>query len=262
MLLRPGNTGSNTAADHIEVLAAAIAQVPARMRSRLLVRVDGARGKPRAHQAPAVTGLAAAEGAVHLRVDDHRRRRGGDRDAAGLRVAGRPGPGLDQDRNAEEEKHVAEITHLMSRGGKWPEGLRWIARRAMPSRRHTGNLTAYEKATGWLYSITCTNFPGTGIPGVPGSHHPQVIDVVHREHAVVEDGVRRGKAMGLRNLPRRGWSTAAGSWPRASPLTWPPGRGSWASTTRTGWKTPSRARSATGCGTYPPASSATPASGS
>jgi len=42
MLLRPGNAGSNTVADHIAVLAAAIAQIPGRMRCRLLVRVDGA----------------------------------------------------------------------------------------------------------------------------------------------------------------------------------------------------------------------------
>jgi hypothetical protein len=36
---------------------------------------------------------------------------------------------------------------------------------------------------------------------VPGSHHPQFIDVLHREHAIVEDQVRTNKAMGLRNLP-------------------------------------------------------------
>ena len=36
---------------------------------------------------------------------------------------------------------------------------------------------------------------------MPGTH-PQYIDVVHREHAVVETaGVRTAKAMGLRNLP-------------------------------------------------------------
>ena len=42
MLLRPGNAGSNTFADHLAVLTAAIRQIPSRMRSRLLVRVDGA----------------------------------------------------------------------------------------------------------------------------------------------------------------------------------------------------------------------------
>jgi hypothetical protein len=63
-------------------------------------------------------------------------------------------------------------------------------------------MTDYEKKTGWKYSITCTNVPDDGIPGVPGSHHPQYIDVAHRQHAVVETaGVRTAKAMGLRNLP-------------------------------------------------------------
>ncbi len=42
LLLRPGNVGSNTASDHIEVLGEAIAQIPARHRRNLLVTVDGA----------------------------------------------------------------------------------------------------------------------------------------------------------------------------------------------------------------------------
>src|SRR6266571_2335838 len=69
MLLRPGNAGSNTFADHKEVLAAAIRQVPARFRKQVLVRVDGAG--------------ASHELIRHLRVDDHRRGRG--RDPAGPR---------------------------------------------------------------------------------------------------------------------------------------------------------------------------------
>ena len=73
------------------------------------------------------------------------------------------------------------------------------------------NLTAYEKKTGWRYSIICTNIPDTGIAGVPGSHHPQYIDVVHREHACVETaGVRTAKAMGLRNLPSKTWQVNCG----------------------------------------------------
>ena len=99
----------------------------------------------------------------------------------------------------------------MTRAGNWPDGLRWIARRVKPSRRQLRNLTDYEKKTGWKYSITCTNIPDTGIDGVPGSHHPQYIDVVHREHAVVEtDGVRTAKAMGLRNLPSKTWQVNCG----------------------------------------------------
>ncbi len=99
----------------------------------------------------------------------------------------------------------------MTRAGNWPDGLRWIARRVKPSRRQARNLTDYEKKTGWRYSITCTNIPGSGIGGVPGSHHPQYIDVVHREHACVETaGVRTAKAMGLRALPSKAWQVNAG----------------------------------------------------
>ena len=42
-----------------------------------------------------------------------------------------------------------------------------------------------------------TNIPAAGgIGGVPGSHYAQFIDVLHREHAVIEDQVRTNKAMG------------------------------------------------------------------
>jgi hypothetical protein len=124
-----------------------------------------------------------------------------DEDAIRQVPAGAWKPGTAQDGTAEEDKDTAEITGLMTRAGNWPEGLRWIARRVKPSRRHLHNLTDYEKKAGWKYSITCTNIPDDGIGGVPGSHHPQYIDVLHREHATVETaGVRTAKAMGLRNL--------------------------------------------------------------
>jgi hypothetical protein len=207
MLLRPGNAGSNTFTDHKEVLAAALRQVPSRLRGRLLVRVDGAG--------------ASHELVEHLISLSSRRRKvlftcgwmitAAD-EAAIMQVPQDAWqPGITQDGDAEEDKEVAEVTGLMSRAGNWPEGLRWIARRVKPSRRHLRNLTGYEKKTGWKYSITCTNIPDAGIGGVPGSHHPQYIDVLHREHAVVEtSGVRTAKAMGLRNLPSKTWQVNAG----------------------------------------------------
>jgi hypothetical protein len=52
--------------------------------------------------------------------------------------------------------------------------------------------------------------PDSGI-GVPGSHHPQYIDVVHRAHACAETaGVRTAKAMGLRGLLSKTWRVNAG----------------------------------------------------
>jgi len=206
MLLRPGNAGSNTVTDHIEVLAAALAQVPARLRGKIMVRVDGA-------------------GASHqlighlLRLGSKRRNllfscgwmiTAADEEAISLLPACAWQTGVDQAGNPGKDTHVAEITHLMSRAGNWPQGLRWIVRRTRPSRRHQKNLTAYEKKTGWKYSVICTNIPQAGIQGVPGSHHPQYIDVVHRQHAVVEDGVRTGKATGLRNLPSKTWQVNCG----------------------------------------------------
>ncbi len=118
---------------------------------------------------------------------------------------------VDQDGTVQEDKHVAEITCLLSRADGLAAGLRWIVRRTKPSRRQMKNLTAFEKATGWRYSIIVTNIPAAGgIGGVPGSHHAQFIDVLHREHAVVEDQVRTAKALGLRNLPSKAWIVNCG----------------------------------------------------
>ena len=207
MLLRPGNAGSNTFADHEEVLAAALKQVPSRFRRRIMVRVDGAGashdliGHLLGLSSPRRKVLFTCGWAI-MPADE----------AAIMAVpADAWKPGIAQAGDIEEDKDVAEITGLMTRAGNWPDGLRWICRRVRPSRRQMPNLTAYEKKTGWRYSITCTNIPGSGIEGVPGSHHPQYIDVVHREHAVVETGgVRTAKAMGLRNLPSKTWQVNAG----------------------------------------------------
>jgi hypothetical protein len=208
MLLRPGNAGSNTSADHAAVLTAAIRQIPSRMRSRLMVRVDGAG--------------ASHELISHLLSLASRRRTvlftcgwmitpASDEQAIRLLPAGAWQAAVDQDGAVQEDKHVAEITHLLSRAAGWPQGLRWIVRRTKPSRRQMRNLTAFERAAGWRYSIIVTNIPAAGgIPGVPGSHHAQFTGVLHREHAVVEDQVRTNKAMGLRNLPSKAWTVNCG----------------------------------------------------
>jgi hypothetical protein len=207
MLLRPGNAGSNTFTDHKEVLGAALRQVPARFRRKVLVRVDGAGasheliGHLLSLSSPKKKVLFTCGWAIMA----------ADEDAIRQVPAGAWKPGITQDGGTEDDKDVTEITSLMTRAGNWPEGLRWIARRVKPSRRHMRNLTDWEKETGWKYSITCTNIPDSGIGGVPGSHHPQYLDVVHREHAVVETaGVRTAKAMGLRNLPSKTWQVNAG----------------------------------------------------
>ena len=126
------------------MLTAAIRQIPARMRSRLLVRVDGAG--------------ASHELISHLLSLASRRRTvlftsgwaitEADEQAIGLLPAAAWLAAVDQEGVVQEDKHVAEITHLLSRAGRWPDGLRWIVRRTRPSRRQAKNLTAFERATG------------------------------------------------------------------------------------------------------------------
>jgi hypothetical protein len=207
MLLRPGNAGSNTFADHLAVLTAALRQIPSRMRARLLVRVDGAGASHEliSHLLSLCTRCRIVLFTSGWAIT------AADEQAIGLLPAAAWQAAVDQDGTVQHDKHVAEITHLMSRAAGWPDGLRWIVRRTRPSRRQAKNLTAFERATGWRYSIICTNIPAAGgIPGVPGSHHAQFIDVLHRQHAVVEDGVRAAKSMGLRNLPSKTWVVNCG----------------------------------------------------
>ena len=207
MLLRPGNAGSNTFTDHAAVLGAAIRQIPSRMRSRLLVRVDGAGASHEliAHLLSLAGRCRTVLFTCGWMITE------ADEQAVRLLPASAWQAAVDQDGAVQEDKHAAEITHLLSRAAGWPAGLRWIVRRTKPSRRQMRNLTAFERATGWRYSVIVTNIPAaSGIGGVPGSHHAQFIDVLHREHAVVEDQVRTNKAMGLRNLPSKAWTVNCG----------------------------------------------------
>ena len=180
---------------------------PARFRRKILVRVDGAGAS---HElVKHLLSLSSARKTVLFTCGWMIT--AADEDAIRQLPADAWKPGTAQDGSVEQDKGAAEITGLMTRAENWPDGLRWIVRRVKPSRRQMRNLTAYEKKTGWRYSVTCTNIPDTGIEGVPGSHHPQYIDVVHREHACVETaGVRTAKAMGLRGLPSKTWQVNCG----------------------------------------------------
>lgn len=206
MELRPGNAGSNTASDHVCGLSAALLQVPVPCRRRVLVRLDGA-GTSHAF----ITHMMAIEipGGKLLFTSGWTITETDERDIRQIPDEAWK-PGVAQNGQAEDDSDVAEITGLMSRAGNWPDGLRWIIRRVKPSRRHLKNLTSYERETGRKYSIICTNIPEEGIEGVPGSRHAQFIDALHRQHAVVEDGVRTGKAAGLRNLPSKSWRVNCG----------------------------------------------------
>ena len=165
MELRPGNAGSNTASDHISGLSASLFQVPACYRRKILVRLDGA---GTSHDF--ITHMMSLEiPGGKLLFTSGWTITGTDENDIRQIPPGAWKPGVTQDGHAEDDSDVAEITGLMSRAGNWPPGLRWIIRRVRPSRRHLKNLTAYERETGWKYSIICTNIPEEGLEGVPGS---------------------------------------------------------------------------------------------
>jgi Transposase DDE domain group 1 len=257
MLLRPGNAGSNTFDDHKEVLDSALKQVPAPFRRKVIVRIDGAG--------------ASHDLVKHLLTLSSPRKMllftcgwmitASDEAAITAVPEDAWKPGVRQDGTAEDDKDVAEITHLMSRAGKWPGGLRWIARRVKPSRRHLKNLTAYERQTGWKYSITCTNIRTTGSAGCRAattrSTSTCCTATMPPSRPPVSAPRKRWGCGTCR--PKPGRSTGAGSSPRTSPLTSPPGRASSASTTKATFGTPIRTRSATGSGTSLAASPVTPA---
>jgi hypothetical protein len=211
--LRAGNAGSNTASDHQQVLDAAFAQLPpGRASGQVLVRIDGA-------------------GATHETINGLVKRTttrkkvvftcgwaitGADEKA----ITAVPGHAweayLDQDGKpvvpppGQEDKPagVAELTDLDQRLAHWPAGTRLVARRVPITPRDT-QLTALETTTGYRYHITATNIPPRGLTGVPGSTHPQFLDALHRQHAVVEDRVRTAKAAGLGHLPSKKWDINA-----------------------------------------------------
>jgi hypothetical protein len=204
MLLRPGNAGSNTVADHIRVLTEALNQVPLKYRQKILVRIDGAGAT---HDLlDHLDGLNTLWRTVRFTVGWTIT----DTDEAAIAALPETDwtDSLRQDGKATTTAGAAELTGLNTRTDTWTAGLRLIVRRTKPSARHKAKLTALERRTGWRYAIVATNI--TRMRGVPGSHHPQWIDALHRSHATVEDRVRTNKSMGLRNLPSKSWTVNRG----------------------------------------------------
>ncbi|HKT00124.1 MAG TPA: IS1380 family transposase, partial [Rugosimonospora sp.] len=249
MLLRPGNAGSNTVADHVRVLAEAFAQIPAKHRTKILVRIDGAGATHEllGHLQQLNTLWRTVRFTVGWTITDV------DEQAIAALPAEAWTDSLNQDGTAATAAGVAELTGLDARAGAWLPGLRLITRRTKPAARHKARLTALERATGWRYAIVATNI--TRMWGIAGSHHPQWIDAVHRSHATVEDRVRTNKAMGLHNLPSKSWTVNRG-WVLAANLAadisaWTRRPACWACTTNPNSPTPSRRPCATGCCTCP-----------
>jgi hypothetical protein len=180
-LLRPGNAGSNNAADHLTVLDRSLAQLPVTPdETPMLVRVDSA-------------------GATHGFVDGCVER--GVRFSIGLPVDQRVRdalllaqeedwePAVEADGAARPGAWVQELTGLIEFDG-WPEATRVIARRERP---HPGaQLTIFDQHEGFRHQIFITDQPDTNIAG---------LELRHRHRAHVENRIRAAKDTGLRNLP-------------------------------------------------------------
>ncbi|WP_259470962.1 IS1380 family transposase [Streptomyces sp. 1114.5] len=203
MLLRSGNAGANTVADHITVLTEALGQVPGSSQAKILVRVDGAGATHDLleHLEALNTARRTVRYTVGWKLTD------ADEQAIALVPEGAWEDSLRQDGNVQDGYHCAELTDLNTREG-WPAGMRLIVRRVRPSGRQLAKLTAFEQRTGWRYSVTATNI--RHMWGIAGSHQAQWLDALARAHATVEDRVRTDKAMGLRNLPSQDWTINRG----------------------------------------------------
>jgi Transposase DDE domain group 1 len=183
-ILRPGRAGSNTAADHIELLDLAVAQVPDAWRDKpILVRSDGA-----GFSHALLTHLADRFGySVGWPVTE------AVRTAIATLLRRSWSPAVETDGELREGADVAELTGLLDLSG-WPPGMRIIVRRERP---HPGaQLSVFEHRDGYRYQTFATNTPH-------GAGGLAFLEARHRAHAWVEDRIRCAKDTGLGRLPSR-----------------------------------------------------------
>jgi hypothetical protein len=191
-LLRAGNAGSNTTADHISVLDAALTQIPDAYRygTPVLIRSDaaGCTHGLLAH----IRGLREqgvdARFSVGVAVTDNVR-------AAIVRARDWI-PALDADGQPREGAQIAEITGLVG-DDNYPEGTRFLVRRERP---HPGaQLSLFDTIEGFRHQVIATDTP----PGGAGGGSIQYLEARHRSHARVEDRIRCGKDTGFGRFPSR-----------------------------------------------------------
>ena len=185
-ILRPGNAGSNTAADHLRLLEMALSQIPDRWRDRpILVRADGA-----GYSHALLAGLCqqGLEFSVGFPVTEAVRGAISTMPDWAWQVAS------NADGDLREHADVVEITDVLDLSG-WTTtcpGMRVIVRRELP---HPGaTLNAFEIRDGYRYQAFTTN-----------TRRGQLafLEARHRAHARVEDRIRTGKDTGLGRMPSR-----------------------------------------------------------
>lgn len=189
VLLRAGNAGSNTAADHLVVIQEALEQLPfptsGHIGPNVLVRIDGA-------------------GCSHQVVDYLHTR--GMSYSVGFTLPGHTPellklipdrawtPAYDAHDEIRDGAWVAELTDLLNLAATgWPPGMRVIVRKERP---HPGAQLRITDIDGHRITAFATNTPAGG----PGTQLPD-LELRHRRRARAEDRIRCAKDTGLANLP-------------------------------------------------------------
>jgi Transposase DDE domain group 1 len=185
IVLRPGNAGSNTAADHIAATRLALTQLPKAMRRQVLIRADSGGGTHEFLNWLAKPGRRLAYSVGFTMTDDVQ-------DAIGKVPARAWTPAYDGDGKVRDGAWVAELTGLLDLAS-WPKGMRVIVRRERP---HPGAQLRFTGIGGHRFTCFATS-TRTG----------QLADLElrHRRRGRCEDRIRNAKDTGLRNLPLHGY---------------------------------------------------------
>ena len=145
-MLRPGNAGSNTAADHIEAARLALAKLPCRLRQKVLVRADSGCGThefltwltARSRRLHYSVGMTITEAIAH---------------AIGKVPAAAWTPAYDGDGQVRNGAWVADITGRLDLDG-WPAGMRVIVRKERP---HPGAQLRFTDIDGHRFTAFATD---------------------------------------------------------------------------------------------------------
>jgi hypothetical protein len=186
IVLRAGNAGSNTAADHVEATRLSLAQLPRRLRRRVLVRTDSGGGTH-----GFLEWLTAPSRRLHYSVGMTITQ---DMQAAILQVpASAWTPAYDGDGQVRDGAWIADVTGLLDLSS-WPAGMRVIVRKERP---HPGAQLRFTDLDGHRLTAFATD-----------ARKGQLADLElrHRRRARCEDRIRCAKDTGLRNLPLKGFA--------------------------------------------------------
>ncbi|MGI5485422.1 IS1380 family transposase [Microtetraspora malaysiensis] len=181
IMLRAGNCGSNTAADHIDATALALAQLPKHRRRQVLIRADSGGGTHDFLSWLTKPGRRLAYSIGFSLTDDIQQ-------AILTLPPDAWTPAYDADGQVRAGAWVAELTGMLDLSA-WPKGMRVIVRKERP---HPGAQLRFTDIDGHRFTCFVTN-----------TRRGQLADLElrHRRRARCEDRIRCAKDTGLRNLP-------------------------------------------------------------